>query len=686
MVSTAISVAIGGVDYTSYVEQTTFEIDQVLTRRGDTAVFWLVSSTALTNIFPLPRITPVVITDAHSNPKFGGLLTDVIAHLDDGPIMYKYECHCQDYSYLLTKTLGNKKYANQTVDQIAKDLIATYLPGVMTTNNVQSGLPSIQYFNVNHLSLSDAFDKLVRMASAVPLVWDVDPLLDLHFTDTMHIPVADMALVDTATSLQNYATVVQATSGLVGYWPMNDYTPTMKAVVGPAGSYSGGYTQMQAGPVTGILSAVTFDGSTGYATIPNGSGLLTGGAFSIECWANLSAATINGQSIWGYSNYVGGPISGERFTLWQLGGSTSLTADGHSLNGNLTTVYPVTPNVSTSAWHHLVFTYDGGSVVKFYVDAQLLATWTIVTTAGFPTSVQNFYLANQVNGAGGFGGITLSQFAMYNGTALSLATIQAHYAAATLTNQVGYDRPTFTYEADATQLSNDVTVRGGTYLSGSYTQHWVGNANQTSFPFDYPPDTTTAAGGSMPTVTVGGTGQTVALDTGSGFGTNQALVSVAQNSQSASLLFATAPGNGVVVAATYVYDLPVLIERKNQASVARFGRFQEYVADSNIKTQQAATQRASGEIAEFAWPVARVHAETDIQYVGALGAGQSVLVTCSQYGLAQVPMIVDTCRIRCVGGGLYTHQLDLVTIAPIGPPVVYQYGNAQSLYGYAQYN
>ena len=677
----AITVTIGGIDYSQYVEQSTFEINQVLTRRGDTATFYLVSTTALTAILPLPRLLPVMIRDAYANAKFGGLLTDTIAHADRGPGVYVYECRCQDYSYPLTKTIGNKKYQNQTVDQIAKDLIATYVP-YMTTMNVQANLPSVQYFNVNHLSLSDALDKLIRMASSVPLVWDVDANLDLHLTDTMHLTAADVSLVDTATVLAPQTRSVVGTPGLVAFWPLNDTNGTMLAAVGGSsnnGAYHGTVSQLQVGPQPATYG-VQFDGSTGYASAP-ATALSLPGSFSLACWVWLPASPPTGQTavfgIWpgGGNGYQAGFLANQ---VSSISASYSLGGLGGGANVTITS-----PSLTTAAWHFAAMTYDTATF-KFYIDGALVSSQAFTGTQSSATDGVAVGAQLTAFGASEYFGGRVSLCAIYN-VALSAGTIAAQFSTAGQLNLVGFERPTFTYEADATQLSNDVQVRGGTYVSNTHTQTWVGNGQQTSFPFDYPPDTTTTAGGSMPTVTVNSVAQTVALDTAGGFGTHQALVSLAQNSQSATLLFATAPGNGIVVVSTYVYDLPVFIERKSQASVAIFGKFQEYIADSNIKTQQAATQRASGEIAEFAWPVARIHADMDIVYVGALAAGQSVLVTCSQYGLNQVAMIVDTLRIVGIAGGYYQHQVDLVGLAPIGPPAVYLYGNTTTQYGAAQY-
>ena len=235
-------------------------------------------------------------------------------------------------------------------------------------------------------------------------------------------------------------------------------------------------------------------------------------------------------------------------------------------------------------------------------------------------------------------------------------------AAAAGAGWVNYRRDTFWYETDAAQLANSVTFRGGTYLSAPYRQTWSGNGQQASFTLDYKPDTDVSAGGSIPTVTVGGAAQTVALDTGSGFGGNQVLVSFDQATQAASLQFATAPGSGVAVVATYVFDLPVLMRRQNNASVAQYGAWQQYVVDTSVKTQSAAAQRAGAMLSQFALPLAKAEVDVALTYVGTLGAGQMIELVNQQCGIAQ-PMIITDCRITGQPGGRLQHQLRLAAFA-----------------------
>jgi hypothetical protein len=421
----ALTVTVDGADVSALVDVQTLTITQVLTRRGDTASFDLLDPSLARDFAPLQ---PVTVLDELGNAKFGGIATRLRQTVADGPALNRWRLECQDVTYYLRKTLCNRKYQAQSIDQIVKDLLAGFPPGVaITTANVQTGLPTLQYFNAPHLSLADAFDKLVRLSDATAyLMWDVDANRDLHFFDQNHVPTADVLLTD--------------------------------AAPGPG--------------------------------------------------------------------------------------------------------------------------------------------------------------------------------------------------------QANYRRDSFWYERDASQLANQITFRGGTYVSNPYLQTWVGNGQQASYLFDFPPDTSGASGGVLPVVTVGGAGQTVRVDGGNGFGSFQALVSLAQDTQTATLRFATPPAAGATISATYVYDLPVLVRRKDNVSVTDYGTWEEYITDGQVKTQQAATQRAAAMLSQFARPLATAGVDVDQTYRGSLGAGQQVTLVNTQLGL-NTTMLVTDCRITGTAGGRYQHRLGL---------------------------
>ena len=463
-----LTVTVAGVDISALVDVGTLSITEVLTRRGDTASFDILDATLARTYSPLQAVT---ITDELGNVKFGGVLTIVGQSVADGPGLNRWKLRCQDYTYYLQHTLCNKKYQNQSVDAIAKDLLARFPPGVtITTTNVQANLPVLPTFNAPHLTLSSAFDKLVRLSNTTAfLMWDVDPSGDLHFFDQNHVPAADVTLTDVLPS-------------------------TTPQPVSDAAVYSGG--------LYGVL-------------------------------------------------------------------------------------------------HYGVYS--------------------------------------------------------------SLAKI-ANYA-----------RDTFEYQEDASQFANQITFRGGTSISNPYAQTWVGNGQQTSFLFDYGPNTTASQGGYPPDetgtgsanltkVSVGGAYQTVTLDNGGGFGSYTCLVSLDQQSQTVTLRFATAPANAAVIVATYVYDFPILQRLKDAGSITSYQTWEEYVTDTTVKSIGEAAQRAGSMLSQFAHPLATATVDVDRTYRGSLGAGQLVPLVNTQLGL-NVSMIVTDVTITGQPGGGYRHSLRLAAFA-----------------------
>ena len=230
-----------------------------------------------------------------------------------------------------------------------------------------------------------------------------------------------------------------------------------------------------------------------------------------------------------------------------------------------------------------------------------------------------------------------------------------------------YDADSFWYETDDSQLGSQVTVRGGTYLSNAYLQTWVGNGSQTSFPLDYPPDTQAAG---LPTVTLGGSAQTVALDSG-GTATTQWVVSQSAVSQGWVLRVGTAsaPGNGVVLQATYQYDLPILVTAKNQTQIAALsnlpnqGIFDRYIADTTMKSKTQAHARATAEIS--AYGQSYVNAQLSSQDVataaagiGDLAAGKKVRIINTRLGIDTTLLIVKL-QVKSRPGQFYRYELSL---------------------------
>lgn len=233
-----------------------------------------------------------------------------------------------------------------------------------------------------------------------------------------------------------------------------------------------------------------------------------------------------------------------------------------------------------------------------------------------------------------------------------------------------YERESFSYERDNTQLATKVIVAGSTYLSPSYTQSWVGDGVTTSFSLDFPPDT---QNGGMPTITVAGVTQTIATDSGQTPSTQWLLSQATDGSWVVRVGTAGAPASGTTVAATYKYDVPVLVQNANYALIAananlpNQGYFDKVVVDSSLQSQSAGNARAAAEIAVYGYPYRDGHLEVQdvtsgANGIGTLAAGAKVTVINAQVPDLVSPglqLLIQKLTIKGTHGQSYRYSMDL---------------------------
>lgn len=224
------------------------------------------------------------------------------------------------------------------------------------------------------------------------------------------------------------------------YWPLNDTgsTATDASPNGVNGTYSGGVTQGQPGPLTGS-TATTFDGNTGNVGSQNAvPGPQT---FSIEGWFKTTANT--GGKLIGFGNNQTGLSGNYDRHIYMMN-------DGQLVFGvyNSAEVTIETPNVyNDGQWHYVVATYDatntGSPNMTLYVDGQLIGTTSTSSAQAYSgywrvggDNLNGWNLDPWGSNSQGttqpasyyFNG-TIADVAVYP-TALTAAQISAHYAAA----------------------------------------------------------------------------------------------------------------------------------------------------------------------------------------------------------------------------------------------------------------
>jgi hypothetical protein len=215
-----------------------------------------------------------------------------------------------------------------------------------------------------------------------------------------------------------YASAVAADAP-AGYWRLGDSagSSTLADTSGqnhPA-TISGKVTLGAPGALAGDANtAATFDGSTGFAR--TGTPLAVGADFTLEAWVKPSTPSATGSIV----SLTSGASSR---TLYLNGGQLLGMAD---LSGSWPSYTIFGPNLDTS-WHHVVFSVQGGTALRLYVDGSSAGAATVAARPTFSaTAVIAWTDATWMSKFPG----SIDEVAVYP-TALSAARIATHYSAAT---------------------------------------------------------------------------------------------------------------------------------------------------------------------------------------------------------------------------------------------------------------
>ena len=274
-------------------------------------------------------------------------------------------------------------------------------------------------------------------------------------------------LVVAATS--SYASTIAGDSPN-GYWRLGESQGTTlvdSTANANNGVYKGGFTLNQSGAIGGDPnSAASFDGATGFASIPSSSSLALTGSLTLEAWVKFAStggiqAIVNkgdGVSASG-SSYELAWIPGTGIGFQTFIGGTRFDADQN-----------ITP--ATNQWYYLVGTRTSSGALSFYLNGKLVASGS---DGGAPL---NNISVNLGLGAAGNGSSqlplngALDEVAVYP-IALTAAQVAAHWQAAgqapgTPTNVTatgGQNQATISWTAPAGSIgSYTITPHVGTSL------------------------------------------------------------------------------------------------------------------------------------------------------------------------------------------------------------------------------
>ena len=170
----SITVTIGGVDVTAYIDPGSFSIQSVLTHQVDTCSMKLLDADALT----VNDWDELIVLDG-ATKIFGGyvLMPD---ETPDAGVGLDKQISASDYSVRFEKVMVKKVYTNMTDYAIISDLFTTYnlaVEGFDFTTYVESLVTHPQLI-ISQKPLTEVLNYLAKIANAD---WFIDPDKKLHF-------------------------------------------------------------------------------------------------------------------------------------------------------------------------------------------------------------------------------------------------------------------------------------------------------------------------------------------------------------------------------------------------------------------------------------------------------------------------------------------------------------------------
>ena len=166
-----ITIKIGGVDRTEYVDARTLNIKDELTSKVNSASFVFICN----DIAVAPAPGEIVLIEEGTKKLFSGrILSKKESFLP--PNLLKYPVECIDHTRDLDKKLVFESYIDQKGGNIIKDIINKYTTG-FTTDNVNDGL-EIKEIAFDFVQVSEA---LTKIAEICKFEWYIDYDKDIHF-------------------------------------------------------------------------------------------------------------------------------------------------------------------------------------------------------------------------------------------------------------------------------------------------------------------------------------------------------------------------------------------------------------------------------------------------------------------------------------------------------------------------
>lgn len=218
----------------------------------------------------------------------------------------------------------------------------------------------------------------------------------------------------TPKTLTGYAAVV-ASDSPVSYWRLGEPSGTVAAdTLGASpGTYTGSPTLGSTGAITGDAdTAVDFNGTTQYVTVPDAAALDLGNTLSIEVWVKRARSGAI------YEQFVN---KGTGAYALQFYNNDRV----YIVRGDIIEVAHSSITITDTNWHHIVGTKDA-SGGKVYIDG--VDVTVADTNATLTDNANALIIGAYRTGASEFFQGSIDEVAVYS-TALSAARVLAHYSA-----------------------------------------------------------------------------------------------------------------------------------------------------------------------------------------------------------------------------------------------------------------
>jgi len=205
---------------------------------------------------------------------------------------------------------------------------------------------------------------------------------------------------------------------------------------------------------------------------------------------------------------------------------------------------------------------------------------------------------------------------------------------------------------DASQIKNRVYVRGGTELSDAVFYETKGDSSKRVFLLpDKPHDVTVKVNGVTKTLGIKN------IDT-SGYDYYLNFQEKYVEQDSGATILAAAD----TLRVEYTYDIPILVAVEDSASIATNGVKEFAIFDKSITTTQAARDRASAELTDYANSIIEGSFST---YTTGFSSGQYMNINLSDYGIND-DYIIQKVTAQAFGAGNYLYRVSIASSKTMG--------------------